>query len=1200
MIESSHYKRIVKAFTSTEIPRMEADNPIFSLLRDHFYREQVIKNQLGCYMPMPFPTGVGKTHNTLSLILEFILDDICDEISAGESYSPKYCFYITNSVDNVFDAYCKLKKRIEDNPLLSESQKEVIYERILYAPANAASILSLLSSKNGDLEKVKKLFSIDDKSSLGKELELIANEQETLALINVSPAQKKLLSDRLNDAASKCYSSLIRHIQKVQLGKNPVLLSDKSIELLRTLIPGVELEVGRTRVVFMTTKKFLFGFQQTTSKFHPARNLSGNILIIDEVDRQHHEILTHLVSANDTDLLATIRTIHSNLKEQKLCTKPQYAGISELFQEYLEEVKVLFEDWSLQHSFDIHSSAIENEKQVLLFSDKLTTHNTSLSKQLVVSFNKEHQQHDISLKGTLSDRKEHDFPKFLGRLERLVNREFQSVVRQAEELYQENLSSQMHKYELKHLTSVQAVASILDQLNLHSLREQLNQQLSYLAGRQYSPRKSAANYHTRGIRMIEVDHLPEAQDSVMFKHHGFNVTPTGMLASWVESGCNILGVSATAECESVVHNFDIRYLRESLGNKFVELDQIQRNLIHSYYENERNYLGCGVKISVTAMNTDYVFVRRLISQWQPNNKNINLLCQQLFNTDTSGVEFGLQWLSKLCKAIEAFAKTKFNRYMVVMLNRGIRPPIASFLNWYASNLESSESTTLKLFPSVDANFLRQGRFDSEIIHFLETCPGKLVAVTSYPTMSSGKNPDYEFNPDFENGSLRHVGHRSNDRTDIDFMYLEEPTHLISVVGEPETKTSDRLLLLSYGMALQEAGAITINQAHSWSRDVVTHDSPYNVCRELKSKYYQKDSEDGLLAVYRMIEQAVGRAARTEMKRETIHIVADGELVKLLANDNRDPSLLSHEYRELVNFSKSKLPWVSPISGDGKRLQNLAVLQTARSLGAIDRTLSLINNAPSIKSIEAWADLRAQVLQLPASVLPPTYREYYVLSPDGGAYDYTPPTKEREWKADEYRFFELCEKPVKQISETAALLPTLMKNSVIKSHFDENKYCTAWPEDARYILTPPMFINIYLGALGEEVGKLILSKHGFTFEDLPLQHFEKFDDIIILDGRKALIDFKNWDLGAWQAQKDEDRKVQMDKISHKLKSLGVNKLVICNLFKKSNEQIQFFDLGFCQVDDESLASIICIPSLINESDSGVDLNAVMMLARWILK
>lgn len=1196
MTKCSHYKRLVLAFANEEVPRVEADNPIFSLLRDHFYHKHVLKSPVGCYMPMPFPTGVGKTFNTISLILEHILNDIYNEISDDISYSPKYCFYITNSVDNVFDAYSKLKERVKDSIFLSEHQKEVIYERILYAPSNATSILELLKNDNSAFGKIKNLFSIDEKSSLGKELELVENEQKILASINVLPAQKKLLVDRLNNSASKCYSALIRHIQNIQIGKNPVSLDDNNVTLIKKLIPGIELEIGRSRVVFMTTKKFLFGLQQSIGKFHPVRNLSENILVIDEVDRQHHEILTHLVSANDTDLLATIRTIHSNLKEQKLCTKPQYSGISELFNKYLEEVMVLFEEWSLQHSFDIHPSAIEHEKKVLLFSDKLTTHNTSLSKQLVVSFNKEHQQHDISLKGTHSDRNEHDFPKFLGRLERLVNREFQSVVRQAEELYR----NQMQKHELKSLTSIQAVASILDQLNLHSLREQLNQQLSYLAGRQYSSRKSAANYHTRGIRMIEVDHLPEAQDSVMFKHHGFNVTPTGMLASWVESGCNILGVSATAECESVVHNFDICYLKESLGNKFIELDKIQKNSIHSYYKNERNYLGCGVKISVDTINVDIVFIRSLIGQWQPNSKNIHLLCKQLFNTDDRGVDFGLQWLSRLCKAIENFAKTKFNRYMVVMLNRGIKYQITSFLNWYTNQLEKTECINLKLFPCVDANFLRQGKFDNEIIQFLETNPGKLVAITSYSTMSSGKNPDYKFNPDFENGSLRHVGHRSNDRTDIDFMYLEAPTHLISVAGEPETKTSDRLLLLSYGMALQEAGAITLNQAHWWSRDVVTHDSPYNACLNIKNKYYKKDSEDCLLAIYRMIEQAIGRTARTEMKRETIHIVADGELLELLANDNRDSLLFSHEYRELVNFSKSKRPLSSSTaSHDRKRLQNLAVLHTARSLGAIDRTLSLINNAPSPKNIEAWMDLRLQVLQQPASVLPPIYREYYVLSPDGGAYDYTPPPIECEWKAEEYRFFELCEKPVKRISETVALLPTLMQNKIIKSHFEENGFCTAWPEDAKYIMAPPMFINIYLGALGEEVGRAILSTHGFKFETLPLEHFEKFDDIIVLDERKALIDFKNWDLVAWRALKDEDRKTQMDKISYKLQSLKMEKLIICNLKKNSNEQVQFFDLNFCQVDDESLSSIICIPGLLNESDSSVDLKSIMILAKWML-
>ncbi|MFB2712116.1 hypothetical protein [Aeromonas veronii] len=1196
MTKDSHHKRLALAFSNKKVPRVDTDNPIFELLKSQFYHEHVLKAPVGCYMPMPFPTGVGKTFNTISLIMEHILNDIDNQLSEGSSYLPRYCFYITNSVDNVFDAYSQLKERVKNNTLLNENQKSIIYERILYAPANATSILELLKEKH-TIENIKEIFNIDEKSSLGKELELLENEQNILASINIPPAQKKILVDKLNNSASKCYSAIIRHIQSFQLGPKPVSLDDDNIDLIKKLIPGIELEIGRSRVVFMTTKKFLFGLQQSTGKFHPARNLSDNILIIDEVDRQHNEILTHLVSANDIDLLATIRTIHSNLKEQKLCTKPQYSGISDLFSKYLEEVMELFEEWSLQHSFDIHSSAIEHEKKVLLFSDKLTTHHTSLSKPLVVSFNKEHQQHDISIQGTHRDRHERDFPKFLGRLERLVNREFQSVVRQAEELYR----NQMQEHELKCLTSVQAVASILDQLNLHSLREQLNQQLSYLAGRQYSARKSAANYHTRGIRMIEVDHLPEAQDSVMFKHHGFNVTPTGMLASWVESGCKILGISATAECESVIHNFDIRYLKESLGEKFIELSKAQKNSINSYYMNERNYLGCGVKIVADIINKDYVFIKDLISQWQPKSKNHQLLYKQLFNTDDRGVDFGLQWLSKLCKAIEAFSKTKFNRYMVVMLNRGIKNQVTSFLSWYTDQLEKKECVSLKLFPCVDANFLRQGKFDSEIISFLETNPGKLIAITSYSTMSSGKNPDYAFNKKFENNSLRHVGHRSNDRTDIDFMYLEAPTHLISVAGEPETKTSDRLLLLSYGMALQEAGTITLNQAHWWSRDVVMNDSPYYACQQIKSKYYQKESEDCLLAIYRMIEQAVGRTARTEMKRENIYIVADGDLIELLANDNRDTVLFSHEYRELVNFSKSNcFSPTSALNHDRKRLQNLAILHTARSLGAIDRTLSLINNSPSPKSIEAWMNLRLQVLQQPASVLPPIHREYYVFSPDAGSYDYTPPPMEFEWKAEEYRFFEYCKKPTKIISEATAFLPTLMKNQTIRSHFEQNGFCTIWPDNAKYIITPPMFINIYLGALGEEVGKAILSAYGFNFEALPVEHFEKFDDVIILDEKKALIDFKNWDLVAWRTLKDDVRKAQMVKISHKLHSLGINKLVICNLKKHSNEQIQFFDIDFCQVNDESASSIICIPGLLNEHDSSVDLNAIMTLAKWILR
>lgn len=1198
IVSSAHHKRLAKAFADYKISPPDDSNPIFKLLRNAYYLEQVLNGESGCFMPVAFPTGVGKTFNTLSLMLHAIIEDIQNEVTQADNYVPRYFYYITNSVDNVYDAYKSLTKSVDESSSLNKEQKKAILERILYTPANSKVLLDLMAKRPQDMDKIKKLFSIGDPSSLAKNISQIGHEQTILASINIPPSDKKALSERLQKMASECYTAIIHHIQKIQWGNNPVPLSDQNIDLLKELIPGVALESGRSRAIFMTTKKLLFGVQQTKGKFHPVRNLSGNMLIIDEVDRQHQEILTHLISANDTDLLATIRTIHSNLKEHDLCTKPQYKGVAKLFLDYLQEVSGFFEECSLRNSFDIHHSASYGEKQILLFSDKLTTHNTSVSGQLKVSFNDHHQQHEIALKGQFPERQEHDFPKFLGRLERLANREFQSIVRQAEELYRDNLSSIIPAQELMQLTSTQAVASILDQLNLHTLRDQLNRQLNYLVGRQYSPRKSAANYHTRGIRMIEVDRLPEAQDSVMFKHHGFNVTPSGMLASWVESGCKILGVSATAECESVIHNFDILYLKESLGARYIELTVFQKKAIHEYYEKERNYKDASVKIIINPIDQDYAFIRDLLKRWQPQSKNIDLLCKQLFNCDDRNVDFGLSWLSKLCGAMDAFAKSKANRYMVGMLNRSIRAQVALFLQWYSDRLSEREDTVIKIVPAIDANFLKQGKFDSEVISFLESLPGKIIALTTYQTMSSGKNPDYKINLDLENNTLRHVGHRSSDRTDIDFIYLEEPTNLISIDGNPETKTSDRLLLLSYGMALQESGVITPFQANSWTRDVVTHESPFNLCRDIKNKYYQKDSDDCLHAIYRIIEQAVGRTARTEMKRETIHIASDAALLMLLANDDREALLFSHEYRELVDYSKREFSWANPPTDrEGRRRQNLAVLHTARSLGAIERMLIHLNKMPSVSDIESWKELRSLALQSPALTLPPLNREYYVLSPTEGQYEYTPPAD--EWKTDEYRFFEFSTKPIKRVSEAASMLSTLIKNPVIRAHFELNGFCTHWPENAKYILTPPMFINIYLGALGEEAGKSLLAEHGFEFEALPPDQFEQFDDIIILQHKKALIDFKHWDLAAWRSLPVEERKTGMEKISQKLKGLSTNKLIICNLLTKGSEPILFFDTDFRQVEDEKQASIISIPNLLNELDSSVNIDAVLTLARWLL-
>ncbi|WP_151768949.1 MULTISPECIES: hypothetical protein [Acinetobacter] len=364
-INIAHHKKVCQAFADFQPIEINNLNPIFDLLNKSFYQEKVLEEKTGCFMPIAFPTGVGKTYNTLSLILKVLLDDIRNEVVLGENYRPRYCYYITNAVDNVYDAFNNLMKSIDETDYLSQTQKNIVKERVLYAPANSRSLLDMLNNNERALEQLLELFSITKNISLLKEIKSLKNELTILATLK-DPMHKKILSERSEESAQKCYSAIVRYIQLIQMSDEPIQLNEKNINLLKLLIPGVALETGITRVVFMTTKKFLYGLQQSVGKFHPTRDLTDKILIIDEVDRQQHEILTHLIAANQIDLLATIRTIHSNMKEHQLCSKLQYDGIAQLFEPYLEKVQDFFEKNQLRHSFDIHQS-LTNEKKTSAF-----------------------------------------------------------------------------------------------------------------------------------------------------------------------------------------------------------------------------------------------------------------------------------------------------------------------------------------------------------------------------------------------------------------------------------------------------------------------------------------------------------------------------------------------------------------------------------------------------------------------------------------------------------------------------------------------------------------------------------------------------------------------------------------------------------------------------------------------------------------
>lgn len=1208
---SHHDQNMVKAFNQGRV-QLDFANPIYDLINEKFY-----KKTGGKFTALPFPTGIGKTYNIVSLILQFLLDEIDRELiesevvqsdySDKEKYQPRICYYITNSVDNVYETYQDLVERIKQHGELTSQQKEVLLDKILYTPSNAQTLFSLFQEHSEALEQTIEIFKVEENKRLFADLRQIKNEYLLLKDSNLNASQKKILENSLQEKASQCYSKLIQYIQKVQRGSDAFFLKGH-MHFLRYVIPGIMLEgeIQRTRVVFMTTKKFLFGLWQSKGKFYPSRELANNILIIDEVDRQQAEILGHLVKASDIDILAMIRTIYSNLKTHKLCNKPQYNGMQKCIEKYLEDVSQFYEANDLNYSFDLHSSLSNDEledQNILLFSDKLSTHRTSYSQKLVFNYNKNIQQHNIGLEGALSG-KEHSFPKFIGKMAKLILRDFSLLIRQLEEIYIKNLEQLEEKID-QNISSSEIVSSILDQLNMHDLKSKLLQQLDHHSS-YIKDLDESGNFHNRGLKITEVDRRAEVKDSVMFKHHGFELSPTGLLAKWVKEGCSILGVSATAECESVIHNFDIKYLKSKLKSQFIELTSDDRKSIQEYYHSERNYSASNVNIHVNDIDVHLSFIKQLLKEWKPDTKNISVFYKTVLGCEDKQVNYYLSRFSKVCRAIKSFSEKDNNRYMMVMTNSIIPSNgfLAEFFQWYAEKLSKQYNVPFKIVTGINANFLKSGQFDEEVIHYLENNMGKIVALTSYETMSSGKNPDYAFNLEYENSSLNHVGSMQRNRTDVDCMYLEMPTNLISVDSD-KPKITSQLLLLNYALALQEANTNSLYMTKKWIDDVLTSKNVLLLSRRIISHYYGVNSdkpnysEDAIAAVFRLMEQTVGRAARTPTKRNNIYLFIDHELLPILAKDHRQIVVLSHEYSALRNYAHKKIHISSNVVDiEDRRRKNHAIKSTKRSLQDIHGKLNLINDFPDEKNIKKWQSLRQWVLSHPVSTEDALGEYRYLLSDTEGGYLYSQNGHEDNIKS--YTFFTGMTGTIKHVNEREAMLPIIMQNKMLHQHFIEQGFCTAWNPTARYILTPPMFINIYLGALGEEAGKAVLQdiNASITFEALPKEYFEQFDDVLVMNGHKALIDFKHWNLNGWRNISEDQQKSVMQYMAAKLAKLPYQKLIICNLLSDNeNEPIIYFDADFNVVDDCRQAQIMQIPALL-KMDGSVHFNNIKALIFWM--
>jgi hypothetical protein len=1125
----------------------------------------------GCFIPVTAQTGIGKTYTANALIIEQLLTSIRRQLT-GQAAPAGLIYYVTNSVDNVSQTYAALQRLIDTQiidgqPRFTPAQREQLKQRILYLPAQSAQLLATPPER---VTEVLEAFGLSAVQHIAQGWQALQGLKRAAADHPHIAAQ---LQGPLKERASELYRHIVDGIQARQR-KNPVSLQGRTGHALHALLPGERVRTGQAEVLFMTTDKFLQGYQSSRHRIYPIRTLAHCLLIVDEIDKQNEVILRALSEQPSRDLITLARTLYANLDYYQLEASLRYQGVDPLFEPLRQRLRQFADEWQIQYAFN-HEGAGLDDKPIRLFSDRTVTHCHSATQRLLLKTHRERQKNVIF--GVHKQDSDGIHPQGY-RLSQFVNeadwiyRQFLQSMRKAiwRVMGNDNPGDTNGRFQ-------EAVLSVLSHFNLSGFRQDvftsLDVQLS-LSRRKKRYRMAQRSYHDTGLKVVDITREEGVPDTVSCHFHGLPVSPTGLLANMVDAGARILGISATATSPTVIKNFDQSYLRQRLADKYIALTPPQQQLIDDYYHSRRRYAEEGVRIHAHALGPDHQLAIRALERFGgcPVRLPGTVLGQYLGQPATPGdKDYVVRWVSKVLQALTHFAAQPGNRYMMLLLNRTLKPSETStFIALLKNHLAHCGLTACRIFAGLDAGAMSEGLFE-EIRHLLSTTDDKILVFSTYASIGEGKNPDYPVTRQADKDNLIWVGSGEPEAqvcTDIDTLYLERPSH--QLLGHEQSPALDRLVKLHQILSLQDAGWISPDNTANWVfRTLQGSNTP-----EQLGRYYRTEDYHWLLR--KVTEQAVGRMARTAFKRPDIHILVDRELTPVIDSDPRPGHTLSLEYRALVEQFRTERA-DSELPAAEQRQLNLAILHTRDTLQLIRELLKGIQKG-SESDIRNWEALRRQLLCQPTLAQPSGSCPRLYLCPPGGtpyAYQGSLETDADEAGSDSLRFYEQATHPA-WVGEQQSGLPLMMQNAIVRRYFEQQGYATQWSPQP-YVMTPAAFNNLYKGALGEEAIRALLLHYGFVIEPMPDALYERYDFMLVTaDGRRVCVDAKYW-------RQPGEAPDHAHKAARVREHLNVSRFVFINLFGLPHEPLHTVNDSLIRAP-AATASTLMVPGLLHR-DSG---------------
>jgi hypothetical protein len=448
-----------------------------------------------------------------------------------------------------------------------------------------------------------------------------------------------------------------------------------------------------------------------------------------------------------------------------------------------------------------------------------------------------------------------------------------------------------------------------------------------------------------------------------------------------------------------------------------------------------------------------------------------------------------------------------------------------------------------------------------------------MLISAYGSFKAGTNLQYEI-PDGLDYIAGDNWTNEGDRLkkDWDAIYVQAPTAYLMMSEDGSESTYEKSLYnaMLVLMMLYERGCLSKNDVAQWLYNAISNNFMFG---EKRNNGIIKDKSAW---VQTTVEQAVGRLCRTRNKPHTTYILYDKSMESFFDAANMEKSL-TKEFRVLANYViEHRSPTTIECSPDEiirsndankaqsllNRMRQIALRYTPHNSGEeeydddIDEKDDVpykvlisqqmnqsykqtIIKKPVIDSLEELDDVDKQL-----TFISKCYGQWN--QDDKGCYSFS---------CEQERNNRICATGSSKsfsISPSTVRLDVLMKNPVIKSHFEKNGFATTWRAGG-LILHPQILATDYAGEIGEEAFKAILLHYTDCSEE-NIKHLEGKDyelaDFVITnpDGSyKVAFDVKNMRPDADHNDRNGDmptalkRKIKRDRLGCELITVNMLKL-----------------------------------------------------------